>query len=100
MTSGLEEVVVKDVLHVVVSGFSNNVKSLGNFGLLALRPEDGTEVWRRELQAKPHKHDCNLLDVNGDNRHDCIVVGEHGLMAAIDPHTGKLFNGRLTIPLH
>ena len=73
---------------VVVSGFSNNLKS-SSYGLLALRPEDGAEIWRRELQAKPHRHDCNLIDVNQDGVNDCIVVGHEGLLTAIDPKTGK-----------
>ena len=111
------------VLHVVVSGFSNNVKSsktasieaatslavkakmaakgkasgplsagegpTASYGLLALRPEDGAELWRQVLKAKPHKHDCNLLDVDQDGLKDCIVVGHQGLFAAINPKTGE-----------
>ena len=83
LTSGLE--VVEDVEDIVVSGFSNS----SYFGLLALRPEDGAELWRLELEAKPLKHDCNLVDVNNDGFKDCIVMGERGLLAAIDPKTGK-----------
>ena len=71
---------------MVVSGFSNS----SYFGLLALRPEDGAELWRQELEAKPLKHDCNLVDVNNDGLKDCIVVGERGMLAAIDPQTGKM----------
>ena len=51
--------------------------------------QDGTELWRRELQAKPHRHDCNLIDVNQDGLKDCIVVGHEGLLTAIDPKTGE-----------
>ena len=51
--------------------------------------QDGTELWRRELQAKPHRHDCNLIDVNQDGLRDCIVVGHEGLLTAIDPKTGE-----------
>jgi hypothetical protein len=85
-----------DVLHVVISGFSNDpLKSPGSFGLLALRPEDGAEVWRQELEAKPYKHDCNLVDLNGDGLRDCVVVGARGLFNAVDPKTGKICTNAL-----
>ena len=84
LTSGLE-VVEDGEATIVVSGYSNS----SYFGLLALRPEDGSELWRQELEAKPLKHDCNLVDVNNDGLKDCIVAGERGLLAAIDPKTGK-----------
>lgn len=91
LTSGLEVVETKEEAEeadstLVVSGFSNS----SYFGLLALRPEDGAELWRQELEAKPLKHDCNLVDVNNDGLKDCIVVGERGMLAAIDPQTGKM----------
>ena len=71
---------------IVVSGFSNRPKE---FGLLALRPTDGAEVWRRRLAGQPRKHDCNLVDLNGDGKKDCLVIGEGGLLTAIDPYSGK-----------
>ena len=87
LTSGLEVVETKEEADsMVVSGFSNS----SYFGILALRPEDGAELWRQELEAKPLKHDCNLVDVNNDGLKDCIVVGERGMLAAIDPQTGKM----------
>ena len=84
----VEEGEGETLVPIVVSGFSNNLKS-SSYGLLALRPEDGAEVWRRELLAKPHRHDCNLIDVNQDGLNDCIVVGHEGMLSAIDPKTGK-----------
>ena len=40
--------------------------------------------------SKPSKHDCQLLDVDQDGIKDCVVVGENGLMTAINPINGKL----------
>lgn len=99
LTSGLE-VVEAGGQGLVVSGFSaaNHKKAgagspasaaSGSFGLLALRPEDGQELWRQELQAKPQKHDCNLVDLNEDGVNDCLVVGDGGLLTAVDPTNGN-----------
>ena len=49
----------------------------------------GREKWRSELVSKPSKHDCNLIDANGDGVKDCIVVGDHGLMTAVNPINGE-----------
>ena len=59
-------------------------------GLIALRPDTGQELWRQSLKALPRKHDCNLVDVNGDGLQDCLVVGDGGLLTAIEPRTGML----------
>ena len=40
--------------------------------------------------SKPSKHNCQLLDVDQDGIKDCVVVGENGLMTAINPINGKL----------
>lgn len=69
---------------ILVSGFSDDLSS-SDFGMIAFAPETGTEMWRRQLYARPTAHDCALVDVNGDGSEDCLIVGEKGLMAAVDP---------------
>ena len=103
LTSGLE-VVKLDKYQVVVSGFATAALPTTSAalvataalasgkdasGLIALRPDTGQELWRQGLKALPRKHDCNLVDVNNDGLHDCLVVGDSGLLTAIDPRTGK-----------
>ena len=59
-------------------------------GLIGVKVSDGTESWRRPfINNEPSKHNCRLIDTNSDGTQDCIVVGNHGLLSAIDPNTGK-----------
>ena len=103
MTSGLEVVKLDNYQEVVVSGFAVSSSTAASdsavaapatasrkdaSGLIAFRPDTGQELWRHGLKAFPRKHDCNLVDVNGDGLHDCLVVGDSGLLTAIDPRTG------------
>ena len=110
LTSGLEVVKLDENQEVVVSGFESaseattimeNSKTASTAesggasrrdatGLIALRPDTGQELWRQSLKALPRKHDCNLVDVNGDGLQDCLVVGDGGLLTAIEPRTGML----------
>jgi len=69
-------------------------------GVIGLGLADGNERWRSELVSKPSKHDCQLLDVDQDGIKDCVVVGENGLMTAINPINGLvLWNVEYHIPL-
>ena len=99
LTSGLEVVKLDNYQEVVVSGFAVLSSSAASdsavaasrkdaSGLIAFRPDTGQELWRHGLKAFPRKHDCNLVDVNGDGLQDCLVVGDSGLLTAIDPRTG------------
>ena len=62
-------------------------------GLIGVKVLDGSESWRRPFinqnVEEPSKHNCRLLDTNNDGTQDCIVVGNHGLLSAIDPNNGK-----------
>ncbi len=75
---------------IVISGYANVADK--SFGLLALTPEAGDEVWRRPTKARPFKHDCNLVDLDLDGLKECLVVGEKGLFAAINPLNGKSYS--------
>ena len=65
-------------------------------GLIGIKVSDGTESWRRPFINEPSKHNCRLLDTNSDGTQDCIVVGNHGLLSAIDPNNGKYIRNLLT----
>ena len=69
------------------NSFGSHRKALS--GLIGLKVSDGSECWRRQLINEPSKYNCRLLDINSDGTNDCIVVGSHGLLAAIDPNNGK-----------
>ena len=59
-------------------------------GLIGVKVSDGAESWRRSfINKEPSKHNCRLIDTNSDGTHDCIVVGNHGLLSSIDPNNGK-----------
>ena len=59
-------------------------------GLIGIKVSDGSEHWRMPfINHQPSKHNCHLIDVNGDGIKDCIVVGNHGLLSAINPTNGK-----------
>ena len=68
---------------------SSTNDDLSSNGLIGLSLNDGSERWRSGLLSKPSKHDCNLIDVDGDGVKDCLVVGQHGLMTAVNPINGK-----------
>ncbi len=66
----------------------------GDSGLLGVDPETGAERWRRPLYARPLRHDCSLIDADGDGEDDCVVVGEKGMLAVMEPQQGKLFKNK------
>lgn len=93
LTSGLEVISHPKGQTFLVSGYHPSHltdHTLDTFGLLGLNPHTGQELWRRPLFAKPHNHDCQLIDVDDDGIKDCITVGDNGLMAAINPINGNL----------
>nr|CAD7196193.1 unnamed protein product [Timema douglasi] len=50
----------------------------------------GHDAWMTKLHNVPQDMDCSLIDINKDNVNDCIVVGENGLLAAIEPLYGNV----------
>ncbi|XP_040571328.1 uncharacterized protein [Lepeophtheirus salmonis] len=82
---------------VVVSGYSENTSS---YGMIGFDPESGQILWKRSISSIIHKHGCHLIDVNGDGIKDCIVTGDSGIFAAINPVNGaELWYTRHHIPL-
>lgn len=59
--------------------------------LMALRGDDGRELWRAATRSVVVHHVCGGVDVNGDGRGDCIVTGRHSTCQAVDVVTGLNF---------
>ena len=100
----VEDLLVSGYVHVTSSishPYSSHIQKEGKqqqqhllSGLIGVKVSDGSESWRRPFinvqdEVEPSKHNCRLLDTNNDGTLDCIVVGNHGLLSAIDPNNGK-----------
>nr|CAD7460947.1 unnamed protein product [Timema tahoe] len=59
-------------------------------GIIALKGYTGHDAWMTKLHNVPQDMDCSLIDIDKDNLNDCIVVGENGLLAAIEPLYGNV----------
>ncbi|KAG8186013.1 hypothetical protein JTE90_004435 [Oedothorax gibbosus] len=57
-------------------------------GLVAIQINDGKEIWRLHLHSKPLSLSCHTLDVNSDKVPECLVIGEDGLLTAVDAKEG------------
>ena len=84
-----EDLLISGYVHIKSNRNSFNSHKEALSGLIGVKVSDGTESWRRPFLNEPSKHNCRLIDVNSDGTNDCIVVGNHGLLAAIDPIDGK-----------
>ena len=84
----------------VVSGTFSNSKNLavlfqksfnkldGTSGAISIFGGNGVVAWISQVKS-PETLDCNLIDVNGDNVKDCLLLSEMGLQA-IDPASGSV----------
>lgn len=90
LVSGLDVANLSSSL-ILVAGYRASTPDGGHSspGLMGIDPATGREVWRRTLFAGPTHHNCHILDADGDGIKDCVVVGDSGLMAAIEPRTGE-----------
>ncbi|GIY06033.1 uncharacterized protein CDAR_24631 [Caerostris darwini] len=57
-------------------------------GLMAIKESDGKESWRLHLHSLPASSICNVIDVNSDGIKECLVIGNDGLLVAIDVKKG------------
>lgn len=71
--------------------FKQNLNSADSQnGIISVLGNNGAVAWYIN-QAKPSTNlNCYLIDVNGDDINDCLVLGEMGL-EAIDPISGTVF---------
>ena len=56
-------------------------------GVIAVRADDGKEVWRNPFYTDVLDVICST-DVNNDGIMDCTVIGSTGLLAAINASNG------------
>ncbi|GIY68312.1 uncharacterized protein CEXT_220901 [Caerostris extrusa] len=57
-------------------------------GLIAIKESNGKESWRLHLHSLPVSSICNVIDVNSDGIKECLVIGNDGLLVAIDVKKG------------
>ncbi|XP_063221387.1 protein FAM234B [Bacillus rossius redtenbacheri] len=57
-------------------------------GIISLIGSTGVIAWWKRLSALPRDIDCSLLDVDNNGVDDCLVLGDKGLLLAIDPVSG------------
>ncbi|XP_012267147.2 uncharacterized protein LOC105692497 [Athalia rosae] len=57
-------------------------------GVISVHGGKGLTLWWVPLSPVPTEIDCVSLDVDGSGKADCLVVGEHGLLASIEPIAG------------
>lgn len=56
-------------------------------GLVALMGSTGAVVWYKTLHSVPRDMDCSLIDLDGDGKTDCLLIGSNDLMYAFNPVT-------------
>lgn len=59
-------------------------------GVIALFGKNGNEVYWLSMKALPRYIDCSTLDISENNGNACLIVGDSGYMAALNPVTGEL----------
>ncbi|XP_052213513.1 uncharacterized protein LOC127832240 isoform X2 [Dreissena polymorpha] len=57
--------------------------------IFAVRGYDGKLLWELPVRSIPLFFNCEDVDVNQDNKTDCIVSGRSGTLMAFDPRKGK-----------
>ncbi|KAH3690973.1 uncharacterized protein LOC127863740 isoform X2 [Dreissena polymorpha] len=58
--------------------------------IFAVRGYDGEQLWELPSRSEPLFFNCEEVDVNKDNKTDCIVSGRYGTLMAFDPRKGKM----------
>lgn len=69
--------------YIVILGYTSEES-----GLIAIEGPTGKERWRLSLHSTPTSSICDAIDVNLDGYHECIVVGNNGLLTAVDVKKG------------
>ncbi|XP_044736266.1 protein FAM234A [Chrysoperla carnea] len=59
-------------------------------GLVSIVGSSGKVAWFTNLNRVPTDIDCNLIDIDNNGENDCIIIGENGLMEAVNPITGTV----------
>ncbi|XP_076282778.1 uncharacterized protein LOC143210117 [Lasioglossum baleicum] len=57
-------------------------------GIMSLQESSGSPLWLVSLKRSPTEMDCNSVDTDKSGKPDCIVAGDQGLLASIEPIAG------------
>lgn len=78
------------ILRGALWGKSRGVKfPSGGGGVVALLGKTGTESYWLKLSVLPRYIDCSMSELIASGVRTCLVVGENGYLAAIDPISGN-----------
>ncbi|XP_078038163.1 uncharacterized protein LOC144470651 [Augochlora pura] len=57
-------------------------------GIISLQENSGSPLWLVSLKRSPTEIDCITVDTDKSGKPDCIVAGDQGLLASIEPIAG------------
>lgn len=72
--------------YIVILGYGSDES-----GLIAIDGPTGKERWRLSLHSTPTSSICDIIDVNSDGHPECIIIGNNGLLTAVDLRKGLSF---------
>ncbi|KZC11312.1 hypothetical protein WN55_02547, partial [Dufourea novaeangliae] len=59
-------------------------------GVMSMQGNSGLPLWLVSLQRPPTEIDCISVDTDRSGKPDCIVAGDQGLLASIEPIAGTI----------
>ncbi|XP_076247668.1 uncharacterized protein LOC143187377 [Calliopsis andreniformis] len=59
-------------------------------GVISMQANSGLPLWLVSLQRSPTEIDCFSVDTDRSGKPDCIVAGDQGLLASIEPIAGTI----------
>ncbi|XP_054014035.1 uncharacterized protein LOC128895456 [Hylaeus anthracinus] len=59
-------------------------------GVMSMQGNSGLPLWLVSLKRPPTEIDCITVDTDRSGKPDCIVAGEQGLLASIEPIAGTI----------
>ncbi|XP_017882128.1 uncharacterized protein LOC108626141 [Ceratina calcarata] len=59
-------------------------------GVMSMQANSGLALWLVSLKRSPTEIDCDSIDTDRSGKPDCIVVGNQGLLASIEPIAGTI----------
>lgn len=69
----------------------NSGVELNTNGILLIVGSSGKVGWYTRESRVPTDISCSLIDVNKDGQKDCIISGNEGLLAALNPLSGSYY---------
>ena len=69
-----------------------------DFGVLSLQSSNGELEWLVKLKQMPVDINCEMLDVDGLGKPDCLISGKNGLLISLKPVSGSIqWNSNITV---